>query len=509
MKTDDLLRATRKVYLLVPKPGSAPEDETFWSMRLEGLHEENIKKSVTSLRQDREKHGVRVSKDKSLKITELQKALATTLGTHSYDHWRETELPRIRRFLTEKGMTQPADLINWSCPPGLAKPLTAHRLAERFFNSGLPLPKRVFTGVGSLLFAPYGYGRPDIQQLAGKRMYGNEEFLDYGERHANEVVLRAHHLWPEGAKVAEYLDLTGRMLLLNALSEYVGCGYNLLGDNLMQPMQEEPVFTLYNASEEDLAFERRLFQIFRAEIERSAEGWVDVIPLPENDNLIFLRGADGRFDWVIRDQREEPFTENPLYPAFHAKELPSAMKISELAAHLYFTQGRWRERLEHEAECRHYVEGGTAANWPGYDQLLLRELVAAHSYAPPRPRTGQICLDFVPHRIHDRCLMISSLITADEFSRFFEKSDWRKSRRELAMGGRSSTQNDLVAVNPDDQGRLPVSVTWFDAIAFCRYYEEQTPPGSFAGSRGVEADLSADRWGGGCSVAGRHRGRWC
>jgi hypothetical protein len=475
MKTENLLRAMRDVYLLTTKPGlSASEDGRFWSMRLDGLHEEDIKKSVISLRQARGKHDISVSKIKSLKITELQKALAVTLGARSYDHWRETERPRILNFLAENGMIHPADLIKWSCLPAFAGALTAHRLADRFFNSGLPLPKRLFTGVGSLLFAASGYGRMDIQELAGKYMFEDEERLEYCQLYANEVVLRAEHLSLKGPDAPKFVDLTGRMLLLNAVSEFVGNMYNLLGDNLMVPMLEAPVVTTYNVSEKETAFDRRLFQIFRAEIERTDDGWVEVIPLPGNDNIIFLKGADGKFDWVIRDQRDTPLIANSLFPVFKSNELPSATQNSKLAAHLYFRPGEWQDRLIYDAEYRHYAEGGSIATWPGYDKLLSRELVAGRGYVPPRPLDGRQERGFVPHRLKDRCLMISSLITVDDFWHFYENSEWRQIRAERLRKIKLTIEEDLAAVNLDDHGNLPASVTWFDAIAYCRHFEDKT-----------------------------------
>lgn len=161
MKTENLLRATRNVNLLVPKPGqSISENSKFWSMSVKGLDKASLKESVILLRKQQESRGVTVSKDKSLKSSELYKSLSMSLGAHSYEHWLDVESERILNFLSENGMTQPADLIKWSYPPGFSGALTAGRLADRFFNSGLPLPKRLFTGVGSLLFAASGYQPP-------------------------------------------------------------------------------------------------------------------------------------------------------------------------------------------------------------------------------------------------------------------------------------------------------------------------------------------------------------
>lgn len=475
MTTESLLRATRNVYLLVPQPGlSASDDAMFWAMSLDGLSDQHIKDAVISLRQDREKKHDPVSKSKSLKITALQNALAVTLGARSYDHWRETELPRIRAFLADNGMARPADLIRWSNRPGFAGALTAQRLAERFFNSGLPHPGRLFTGVGSMLFAPSGYGRMDIDELAGKGIYFDEQRLEYCAQRENEVVLRAHHFRENGPDAPEFLDLTGRMLMLNAVSEYVGTMYNLLGDNLGDAIRQPPVFTCYRTRPEEDALNQRILEMFRGEIEQSVDGWVDVVPMPGNKNIIFLRGADGTFDWVVRDQRDKPFTGNPFHPIFKSDELPSALQSSKVAARLYFTKGEWREQLEHLAESRHYAEGGSPANWPGYDKLILRELVAAAAYLLPRPPHGPKNNAFTPHRLKDRCLMISPLITVDEFWRFYEHSEWRHIRVDRLARAGLRMEADLDAVNLHDSGGAPVSVTWFDAIAYCRHVEKTT-----------------------------------
>lgn len=473
MKNENLLRATRIVNLLVPKPAqSISENQKFWSMSVTGLDKASLKDSVISLRKQHESRGVKVSKDKSLKSTELYKSLAISLGARSYEYWLDVEVDRILSFLSDNDMRRPADLIKWSYAPGFAGPLTAGRLADRFFNSGLPLPKRLFTGVGSLLFAPSGYGRLDIQALADRYIDGDEECLEYCERHANKVMLRAYDFKSSGGP--EFLDLTGRMLLLNAISEGVGCCYNLLGDNLSDPREGDPVLTLYGASHKELDFDHRLFQIFRTEIELSDDGWVEILPLPGNDNIIFLKGADGAFDWVIRDQRDNPFIANALSPMFKSNELPSAMQNPKLDAHLYFSTGEWRERLEHDAEHRYYAEGGVAANWPGYDKLLMRELIAGRGYSPPRPTYGQASTHFVSHRINHQCLMISPLITIDEFWDFYQDSEWRRTRQDRAKKAKQDLKKHLSAVNLGDRGHLPVSVTWFDAIAFCRHYELKT-----------------------------------
>lgn len=160
MNPEDLLRASRNVHLLVRKPGSA--GDLSWTMCLQGLHQTHIKEAVKALRQDRQLHGETISQD-SLKPKALQNAVASAFGMKSYDDWLTKGQQSLISFLHDNGLSRPADLITWQeGRPGLGETLTAQRIADRLFNSGLPLPRRIFTGSGSLMFAAHGYGNLDL-----------------------------------------------------------------------------------------------------------------------------------------------------------------------------------------------------------------------------------------------------------------------------------------------------------------------------------------------------------
>ena len=269
-----------------------------------------------------------------------------------------------------------------------------------------------------------------------------------------------------------YLDLTGRMLMLNAVREHVDGMFNLLGSNLMQPSTGDPVMRVYNTTESDREWDLCLFRLFRAEIESSGAGWVEVIPVPGNVNLIFLKGQDGAFDWVIRDQRDKVLSTNSLHPFFVQGEIPTAMDHGKLLGHLYYSTAIWRERLEHDAESRHYSNGGTAANWPGYQALIERELVAAQGFQMPRQPSGRVNGDFFAHRINERCLMVSPLITITEFQAFSSRTGWCSLRAEKAHLAHFDQFDDLEALNSCDLDELPIALTWLDAVAYCRDFEK-------------------------------------
>lgn len=474
MNTETLLCAVRPVRLLIPRPGqTANAEPRFWSMRLDGLHHSHLKNSAKALRDARKRPDRPVSDDPSLKLSGLHHGLAQALGSKTFDAWQHSEQELIK-FLNSHGMTRPADLIHW--PRMFSYSLTARGLSDRLFNSGLPMPDRIFTGVGSKFFAARGRGRNDIHALSKEPVYGEEAKLNWCIDRADQTVLSLDREFDWDADAPDHVDLTGTDLLLHAFHlDAVAAAFNLLGDNLVEPMQRPPEFRSYNASEDELSFDRRIFNIFRQEIDRSESGWVEVIPFPDNDNLVFLKGENGAFDWVIRDQRDEAFTGNPYHPIFKSHELPTAMQTSGLNAHLYFTTGEWYERLEHSAETRHYEEDGTAATWPGYPKLLMRELLATRrNYAAPTQPKGWSDQNFIPHRLNGYCLMVSPPVTIQEFWRFFEGSDWRDDRIPRSSRTDMQLEADLAAVNLHDDDHLPASITWFDALAYCRYYEQKT-----------------------------------
>lgn len=473
MNTENLLLAVRPVYILIPRPGnSVLNNPRFWEMKLEGLHTIHIKNAAKALRDSHKSPDQSVSKDSSLKLSGLHHGLARAMGGKSFDAWHNTEQELIE-FLQSRGMTEPADLISW--PRMRIHCLTARQVSDRLFNSGLPMPKKIFTGVGSKFFAAKDRGRQDIYELAGHSLHSEEDELKWCEDRATQVIaiFGREEDWDPDAP--EILELTGRDLLLHSYRlDNIALAFNLLGDNLVAPMQRPPEFCLYGASEDELVFVRKVFDIFRQEIERSESGWVEVIPLPGNDNIVFLKGAGGQFDWVVKDQRDEAFSSNPIFPFFKKDELPRAMDTSQVKAHQYFSRGGWQEKLEHDAETRHYEQGGFAYNWPGYDKLMERELLASQGFVPPKQKYGPLTDRFVSHRINNYQLMVSPLVTINEFNSFLTETNWGQIRFEKALKVDIDLEPDLMSVNGNDSGDLPASVTWFDAVAYCRDFEKRS-----------------------------------
>jgi len=469
MSGSNLLCAKRNnVYVLVEKPNNEKGLSTrYWSMHLAGLECEDLRQSADELRQSLPKPHGPTAKSKA-----LLNSLANALGAKSYDYWLDVELPRIKSFLSEHGMTTPSDLISWRNRNQHATfSLTAVEVSQRLFTSGKPLPKRIFTGVGSHLYAS-GYSTWEFCNLWPDSVH-SKDIVDFCMAGLTSV-LRSDAPLGQGWNIKQ--EMTGRQWLIHALPGEVGSCFNLIGDNLVEPADGDPVITAYQMQKPAVDLYNCIFEQFRREIESSSLGWVDVIPLPGNDNIVFLRGANGEFDWVVRNQRDEPFTGNTLYPLLTRNELPSAMdeKI-RWNAHIYYATDIWFEKLTHDAEARYYEQGGTVQCWPGYDILHQRELLA-QGYIKPNPKTGKTLEGFFPHRLKNRTLMVSPLVTIKELFEYLDHSDWReiRNKRIQTVDGSIRSRDEIFSINEETSNDYPAAVSWLDAIAYCRHFEQRT-----------------------------------
>ena len=470
MNLEFLTRSTRTPTLLVQKPGLSG----YWDIPLSGLHHEHIKGSVSKFRTGRQDAGEQLTQA-SLKNSSLLNNVANALGARSYKHWLHEFEPALFDFMAKHGLAKPTDLIHWKDGP-FGKTLSARQIAERLFNSNKEIPSRIFTGVGSLLFAAKGYGRMDLFPVAA-RLTGNSSFgflpaseqFQFAVTHRDQIVLRAHRESDWRPETPDFIDLTAQNLVLMAFGLELRCAFNLLGDSLVNPMQGPAEIQIYNATEDEFEEHHQLFNIFREEIDRTDAGWADVLPF--NDHIVFLRASDGRFDWVVRDQREAPYSRNDLFPIFRAAELPDAFDAKEFHAHLHYQKGIWLDQIEHLAEHHHYNSVGTQLDYPGQNRIVERYLADKENHKPSKQLRAARNLNFTAHNLEEKCLMVSDLITIAEFHEFFE-AEWSSIRDEK----KAQTQHDwpsIPSMNVLDSTDLPVCLTWYDAVAYCKYLERQ------------------------------------
>ena len=88
MSPQELLSSQRTVYVLAEKPGI--DDTTakpYWSLKLEGLHPDQLKSAVARLRTQKRKVGMPKSEERTLKSTDLLHSLARALVWCLKNRW--------------------------------------------------------------------------------------------------------------------------------------------------------------------------------------------------------------------------------------------------------------------------------------------------------------------------------------------------------------------------------------------------------------------------------------
>ncbi len=70
--------------------------------------------------------------------------------------------------------------------------------------------------------------------------------------------------------------------------------------------------------------------------------------------------------------------------------------------------------------------------------------------------------------------MVSPLVTIRQFFELLEPDYWTEKRSELAKRGGYGFDADLLSLNGADDPDSPVHVTWLDAVAYCRAWEDKT-----------------------------------
>ena len=113
-------------------------------------------------------------------------------------------------------------------------------------------------------------------------------------------------------------------------------------------------------------------------------------------------------------------------------------------------------------------------SWPGYEILHQRELLA-QGYIKPNPKTGKTLDGFFPHRLKNRTLMVSPLVTMRELFEYLDHSDWLEIRNErIQKVDGSIPSNEIFSLNEEASDDYPAAVSWLDAIAYCRHFEQRT-----------------------------------
>lgn len=286
----------------------------------------------------------------------------------------------LREFMDGHGLKKRTDLIRTD-PRMKFIALQPRQVGDAFFLSGRPLPSRVFTAHDMNWFE------------LNDRFFRHNGWDEHPAMTPNytlpfDVVMR------EVAKAAADSPDRGRDVLEAAIAacqmSVVAGADNMLGEQLcIYHDASEAVFKFvpqvyqsqtlppesYRRHQEAI---REVVRFFRVWMLQNESGWVRV--LPYNEALIFLQGADGKYDFLFPGFRDEPF---PAFPADVEGGLERDTEDDFRFQHwLYFHYDGWLEQETHRAELTYYAMGGAPKEHPGSQEILRRHLITTGAYKP-------------------------------------------------------------------------------------------------------------------------------
>lgn len=440
---------------------TAPKKTKFLPFRC--FHQAPISKvSPTAICESaKEMMRVRRLKDReNINLETAQNYICKALGfTGGLAGFKEEYRNSLKPFMDRNSLVKLGDLVSYTKGHVSGFSRFSHRqLADRLFQPDLPMPRRVFTG-------------RDIDLLDLLRFAWGSDGFSLEFRFGHEIPSKPDGRIPEANYVVRHADseLT--------FAQMMSFG-NLLGDQCLDYECADQVVKIipqvyFPKDVEDPAKEATEYgnagRLLRDLLLALPTGWVDVVPY--NENLVFLRGTNGTYDFVFRNMRDAPFEHNPYVPFLKNADIPKTGSRYDFNRWLYFPANGardsrkpyngWLERDEHEAEKAFYAVGGITRTHPG-DDLLVQYLTAKGAYQPLSETAGE-GEGFYLSLIGDEKFYVSNLVTIGEFRHFMEQNTEYRDYSRIDTG-----VDDWRPVNTDTE-QLPSAVTWYDAMAYAAW----------------------------------------
>jgi len=326
---------------------------------------------------------------------------------------------------------------------------TRRQLADRIFESDLPMPARVFLGHG------IDWGA-----------------WDTGHGHApTEPAILTVGGDPDTARSRAETLFRLRLKLL--------AHWGFLDDSLVWGTVDNVTAKVYGPNTPRVLADRertrgqvtQAVRAFRAVFDASPTGWVDV--LPYNDRLVVLRGHDGAWDMLWRSYRaEEPPKPSDLsrWTKLSIEDLPaSLMSESDIARAVHFRQEVWEEHEAHAAEQAFYDRGGTAEERRMTSEAEVRVAWLRELGSLPKSERvqweGELPRGFREVQVEGRRLAVSGLVTVGEYRRMSVETGYLERRQD--------DNEPWERANEDVPDAEPVGGSWSDAQAFCVWKERR------------------------------------
>lgn len=423
----------------------------FHILPINGLSPDEIKKSVSQVSRDREKI------KRNTLLNACAKALGFKGGIAGYKSEYESKL---KPFMEEHQLITHTDLVS---PRYIGYELPSFKLSyqdisERLFFSQKPIPKKLFTGYnfhyenhfddGAMLYGET-FGIKGLQLSLSKK-------VELASKYPLEEIPTPSYKFCDKRYLID-------MIIGSENSTLIHGGLNVIGDQLVYPRETKtPELCLYNRSPENIDAENEFFNLFVKRIEEVGQGWVEVIPY--NESLIFLKGDNGEYSFVFRNQRDKKFAHDSEFePYLKRSEVPRFNDDYHFDRWYYFEHEGFKHKLLHEAEAEFYAKGGTVRTYPGLDTVLKNYIYDEYKKTLKPLASKKALKGFQRFEFsEDKVLMVSDLISIEDFKEFmYANSEY--------LGRRIGLDN-LNTVNDEDDESLPVALTGYDMLKYIDWF---------------------------------------
>lgn len=432
--------------------------KNFHIVPINDLSPESIKSSVKNASRDREK----VSYNTLLNA--CSNALGIKGGIAGYKTEYETKL---KPFMREHQLTTLTDLVSprFSGYDSPRLSLTYQDISERFFYSGKPIPKAIFTGYDFHYDRHFDDGyyiaHSDLritQDITKKIQLANDD-------PDKEIPVRGNKY----CNMRSLLDI----IIGSEMLFIIQPGFNIIGDQLTIPKGTNiPELCLYQRSPENIDSENELFNMFVERVEDLKDGWVDVIPY--NDNLIFLKGKNGAYSFVFRNQRDKLFQHNSQFkPYLKLSEVPRFVDDYHFKRWYYFEYEGFRAEDLNRSKDGFYANEENISKDLTELELLKGYHLADYSKTLKSLTSHKKLLSFQRVKIPDQStLMVSDLISIEDFEKFKQENAEYFTRR--SNSNLSKTNLDtLETANDEVDKTLPVALTGYDVLKYIDWFNSE------------------------------------
>ncbi len=440
----------------------------FCSCSLNSLDPEKIKLSYTN-----------ELKKYDIKRTRYYNLVAKTLGFQDWTKYIKAYDEEIISFLEKNNLIKYAPDSNLNILEAEHDlNFTYRQVADRLFYNNNPYPKKIFTAY-KCTTDNFAYHCPTpnhfydidihISSFNDLSKYRTKDGLNKLE--IQKSILQSDKY--KNIKEECNLDYLIPMDLVR-FSTY----HNLLSDLFVindKEIQDKYVFCMYDNYEGITNQDEyiKIAKLLKEHLLTIKKGWIDIIPF--NDNLIFLKAEDGTYDFVFKNLREDKF-QSPYSNYIKHEYIPTTLNeaydferwlyygfkethtnFKEIMPHQF-----WKEKDEHLSEV-YFYENNEAKNYPGRSTILKDFYIDKGFYSYEKKTTNKTINGLNRVELKNKILYVSELITIKDFFDFYN-NEYKEKR---------SDSLDEIFTNNIENENLPVSVTWYDAIAYCRYLEKK------------------------------------